>query len=70
MKNFTDAQLDKLADVFISMGTVIFALTVIPFFLKTEKIEVLVFFAGSLLTFLCWFFSWFFSIMVVKEIKR
>ena len=62
----SNSQLDKLADVLINMGTVIFAVAVVPFFLKTEKIEPRVLFAGLALTFLCWSAS----IVLVRSKKR
>jgi len=62
----SNSQIDKFADVLINMGTVIFAVTVVPFFLKNEKIEILVFFVGLVLTISCWSSS----IVLVRKIKK
>ncbi len=63
---FTKTQLDKLSDILINIGTVIFASSVVPPVLRIAKIENAVFIAGLILTFI----SWSFSIIVVKGAKR
>lgn len=66
MKNFTYAQLDKLADILINIGTVLFASVVVPFFVRIYQIADFVFYGGLLLTFICWFFT----IVIARRIKR
>lgn len=63
---FTKTQLDKLSDILINIGTVLFASSVAPPLLRIAKIESFVFIAGLVLTFVCWLFS----IIVVKGVKR
>ena len=59
----TKSQLDKLSDILINMGTVLFASVVVSFLLRIGVVEAGVFFAGLLLTFLCWSAS----ILVVRR---
>lgn len=61
----SNAQLDKLADVLINMGTVIFAVAVVPFFLVKEFDEG-AFYTGVVLTFVCWVSS----IIIVRRNKK
>lgn len=63
---FTKTQRDKLSDILINIGTVIFVSSVAPALLGIAKIETIVFIAGFVLTFLFWLFS----IVLVGGVKK
>lgn len=66
MKKLNSIQLEKLSDIFILMGGIVFGSMVIPFFLKFDRPEVIMLISGLLLSIFCWVFSLF----IVKGVKR
>lgn len=58
-------QLQKLSDILVVVGEVLFATVVVPFFLKVDGIDINVVYSGWILTVV----SWFTAIMIVGRIK-
>ncbi|OGE37483.1 hypothetical protein A3F00_01295 [Candidatus Daviesbacteria bacterium RIFCSPHIGHO2_12_FULL_37_11] len=66
MKKLNNIQLQKLSDIFILIGGIVFGSTVIPFFVKFDKPGVVMLISGLLLSIFCWLFSLF----IVKGVRR
>lgn len=65
-QELSDAQLDKFADILITIGQVLFASIVVPSLFGLDKIEPDVIPSGSVLM----FGSWIFGLLVVKGAKK
>jgi hypothetical protein len=63
---FTDSQLDKLSDILIVIGEVLFASVVVPFFLGIDKVELPVIISALWLMTV----SWVGSLLIVKGGKQ
>ena len=50
----TDVQLEKLTDIFIIIGQIIFASTVVPFFIEVDKPDPIMLTSGWSISIICW----------------
>ncbi len=66
MPKLTDLQLQKISDILVIVGEVIFALIVIPYFLDISKKDTKVLFLGLLLTLI----NWLLSVIMIKKINK
>lgn len=64
--SLTDSQLEKISDILVVIGEVLFISFVIRFFVGFDKPNVLVIILGSILTIICWVFS----VIIVRRVKR
>lgn len=64
--SLTDSQLEKISDILVVIGEVLFISFVIRFFVGFGKPNILVIILGSILTIVCWVFS----VIIVKRVKR
>lgn len=62
----TNLQLEKFADIIIIVGQVIFASTVIPFFVGVDKPDSSMLLSGWTITIACWVVS----LIMVGRIKK
>jgi len=65
MEGFTDSQLDKLADILILAGQVLFASLVVPFF-SGGNVNPNALVSGGILTSTCWLLSLF----LIKGVEK
>jgi len=65
-ETFTHAQLDKFADVLITIGQVFFASIVVPFFFSLERVDLALVPSGISLS----LGSWILSVLLVREVKE
>jgi len=65
-RKLTDSQLDKLSDLLISIGQVLLASVVIPFFFGIDRIESTVIPSGVVLM----LGSWVLSLLVIRKVKK
>lgn len=63
---FTDLQLEKLADIFIFIGQIAFASTVVPFFIEVDKPGPIMLTSGWSISIICWTIG----LLIVGRIKR
>lgn len=64
--SLTDSQLEKISDILVVIGEVLFISFVIRFFVGFDKPNILVIILGSILAIVCWVFS----VIMVKRVKR
>ncbi len=63
---FSASQLDKLADILIGIGQVLFASIIVPFLFNLDTVESGVIPSGLVLM----FGSWIFSLVLIKKVKK
>ena len=61
-----DLQLEKLADIFIFIGQIVFASTVIPFFVQVDRSNPLMLPSGWSISIICWTIG----LLIVGRVKR
>lgn len=64
--NLTNSQLNKLSEVLVAMGEVLFASLVVPFFIGIDNIHFIVVILGIISTSSCWITS----IVIVRRIRK
>lgn len=63
---FSDSQLDKLSDILIAIGQILFASIIVPSLFGLDKIEPGVIPSGLALM----LGSWIFSLWVIREVEK
>lgn len=66
MIKFTSIQLQKLSDIFILIGGIVFGSMVIPFFIKIDQPNPAMLISGLGISIICWLLS----IWVVRGVKK